>query len=302
VVGDQFLLDASCKEKLTQIQWQMADFCGVEVITHCMMSNHFHVLIRVPATNEPDDTELLRRMEVIYGGNGAEVKLAREGIQKQGHIDEKLRRQMVRRMGEVSVFMKEFKQRFSRWYNGRNGRRGTLWAQRYDSVLVEDSVERVETTAAYIDLNPVRAGMVEDPKDYRFCGYGMAMGGDERSRKGLKSILKNREWDEVSAQYRMYLFTKGGVSGNSGKVALEREKILEVIKAGGKVSVAVVLRLRLRHMTAGLVLGSREFVNEVFLKHRDKFGGNRKDGARRLRGVPLEGMMAMRDLQVDVMH
>jgi putative transposase len=31
--------------------------------------------------------------------------------------------------------------------------------------------------AAYIDLNAVRAGLVVDPKDYRFCGYGEAMGG-----------------------------------------------------------------------------------------------------------------------------
>ena len=41
-------------------------------------------------------------------------------------------------------------------------------------------------------------------------------------------------------------------------------------------------------MTDGLVLGSKEFVNEVFIQHREKFGAQRKDGARKIRGVPLE--------------
>ncbi len=56
--------------------------------------------------------------------------------------------------------MKELKQRFSRWYNRQTGRFGTLWAERFKSVLVEDHPANVETLAAYIDLNPVRAGLV----------------------------------------------------------------------------------------------------------------------------------------------
>jgi len=43
-------------------------------------------------------------------------------------------------------------------------------------VLVEDTAEAVSTVAMYIDLNPVRAGLVEDAKDYRFCGYAEAEG------------------------------------------------------------------------------------------------------------------------------
>jgi len=49
-----------------------------------------------------------------------------------------------------------------------------LWTERFKSVLVEDSIEAVGMLARYIDLNPVRAGLVEDPKDYRFCGCAVA--------------------------------------------------------------------------------------------------------------------------------
>ena len=48
--------------------------------------------------------------------------------------------------------------------------------------------------AAYIDLNPVRAGMVEDPADYRWSGYAEAMAGKARSRRGLGRIIGQMAW------------------------------------------------------------------------------------------------------------
>jgi hypothetical protein len=47
-----------------------------------------------------------------------------------------------------------------------------------------------------------------------------------------------------------------------------------------------------------LVLGSKAFVNEVFVQHREKFGPRRQDGARRIRGVPLPDFRVLRDLRV----
>ncbi|MBL9175812.1 MAG: hypothetical protein JNL10_19875, partial [Verrucomicrobiales bacterium] len=89
-----------------------------------------------------------------------------------------------------------------------------------------------------------------------------------------------------------------GSSGRSDKVALDRETILAELKRGGELSLGQVLRLRVRHFTDGVVLGSREFVNEVFVQHREKFGPRRQDGARRIRGVPLPDFRVLRDLRV----
>jgi REP element-mobilizing transposase RayT len=299
VVGGQRLLDDLCKEKLVEILRKLSSFCGVEVITYCMMSNHFHILIRVPEKQDVSDAQLLERMEWLYGRKGVMVLLAREGIEKRGRIDADIRESMIERMGDVSAFMKEFKQRFSRWYNRQNGRFGTLWAERFKSVLVEDACRAVETVAAYIDLNPVRAGLVQDPKDYRFCGYAAALGGDKQARSGLMSFQEFEEWKEAAAQYRMRLFVGAGASGRSDKAVVDREKIKEVLAQGGQLSLGQVLRLRLRHMTDGVVLGSKGFVNEVFAMHREKFGRKRRDGARPIRGVPLDGLSVLRDLRVD---
>ena len=44
-VGGAFLFEDREKEMLRKMIWQVADFCGVEVLTYCIMSNHFHVLM-----------------------------------------------------------------------------------------------------------------------------------------------------------------------------------------------------------------------------------------------------------------
>jgi len=60
VNGERLFQDRE-KEVLRKMLWQVADFCGVDVLTYCVMSNHFHVLVRVPEQVEVSDTELLRR-------------------------------------------------------------------------------------------------------------------------------------------------------------------------------------------------------------------------------------------------
>ena len=73
-------------------------------------------------------------------------------------------------MFDLSEFVKDVKQRFSQSYNRRHGRKGALWEERFKSVLLEGNVGTLSTVSAYIDLNPMRAGIVDDPKDYRFSG------------------------------------------------------------------------------------------------------------------------------------
>ena len=78
--------------------------------------------------------------------------------------------------------------RFTKWHNFRERRDGCLWSQKFRSVLVEGGLA-ARTVAAYIDLNPVRASMVDDPKDYRWSGYGDAVAGVPRAREGLRLLV-----------------------------------------------------------------------------------------------------------------
>ena len=279
--------------------WRQAAFCGVEVITYCVMSNHFHILVRAPERPALTDAQLIEHLEGLYGPKGVPTLLARQAVAERGQIDADIRQRLIERMGDVSVFMKELKQRFSLWYNRHHVRFGTLWAERFKSVVVEDQPTSLEAVAAYIDLNPVRAGLVEDPKDYRFCGYAAAVAGNALARRGLMSLRKDpASWAGCAAAYRMRLFVGGGSAHQSGKVILYKEKIKAVIEQGGELSLGQILRLRVRHMSDGVVLGSQAFVNEVFTLHREKFGPKRKVGARPVRALASIGLMALRNLRV----
>ena len=117
--------------------------------------------------------------------------------------------------------------------------------------------------AAYIDLNPVRAGLVDDPKDYRFCGYAEAVAGGAPALNGLQKIWAAYSGPVDSAEalreHRMLLFGQGAESGVGA--AISREAALRVLEQeGGVLPRSVALRCRIRYFTDGAILGSAEFV------------------------------------------
>lgn len=68
-----------------------------------------------------------------------------------------------------------------------------------------------------------------------------------------------------------------------------------------QLTTAQALRCRVRYLTDGAVLGSENFVNAVFDRHRPKFGKPRESGARAMREADWGGLCVLRDLQGDVM-
>jgi putative transposase len=300
VVGGEFLLDDLSKEQLRKMIWKQSVFSGVEIITYCLMDNHAHFLIRIPPLRDLTDDEIIQRIEALYGKRSHYATLITECRQKKTPLDPYLRKRLIARMGDVSVFMKELKQRFSLWYNHQFNRFGTLWAERFKSVLIEDQPSLLRLVSAYIDLNPVRAGIVNDPKDYRFCGYSEALAGNQSARQGIASIHDDISWKTVAAAYRQMMFVKAGSTTHSSKTTLDRDAILSVVNNGGTLPPSTLLRLRVRYMTEGGVLGSATFVNEMFHEFRHHFGNKRESGARRIRYSDLEHLYSFRDLQNNV--
>ena len=190
---------------------------------------------------------------------------------KAGDEDgELIRAKLLVRMGDISEFMKGVKQRFSVWYNRHNKRYGTLWSERFKSVLVQGQGNPLQTMAAYIDLNPVRAGIVDDPKDYRFCGYAEAVAGNRLAAKGLLGVWGYRIggclsdsdlMQQALTAHRMLIFGKGASPWTHKGRVIDREKALQVLESErGELSMAAVLRCRVRYFTDGAIFGSAEFV------------------------------------------
>jgi REP element-mobilizing transposase RayT len=362
VVGRDFVLEVDEREHFRMLMRMCEKFSGCRVLSYCLMSNHFHLLLEVPPMPEGglSDQEFLQRLGAFYSeAQVADVVREMEeaaSVRTRGEFElppldemgrpltpaqemavakqqaarrlEEIRSRYTRRMHDLSEFMKSLLERFTKWFNRKHSRSGTLWQDRFKSVIVESGVA-ARTMAAYIDLNPVRAGMVADPAEYRWSSYGEAVGGGtkgngKKAREGLVRAyfcdqgvgFEAEKWREVARLYRRLMGLALG--GNPGPAAasqtasglgqttqntaemLENQDNETVLKDLG---MSKMLRYRIRYFTDGAVIGSKEFVNEAFASARERFGPKRKNGARAMRGSGrgAKGQLwSLRDLRVKV--
>jgi hypothetical protein len=331
VVDRQFVLGPPEKEQLVTLMRRYEAFCGVKVVTYAMMSNHFHILLEVPKRPEPEDLPsdeqliaLVRKAKDSYGSGTLREDLER--LRKEGASAalEALRERFFSRMWDVSWFMRLLKQRFTQWFNKGRQRCGTLWEDRFKSVLIEGAGNALSTMAIYIDLNAVRAGVVEDPGEYRWCGYAQGMAGVRAAREGLAIVVAAMRGggggsgggsgsgsggrsgalapQRVMAEYRLQLFGRGESrgwteEGRPMRLGVSEQRIEEVLAKKGRLEKWEAVRCRVRYFSDGLILGSREFVERYFKRHRRRFGPKRQSGARAMRYLELRELFTMRDLQ-----
>ncbi|MDP3849722.1 MAG: transposase [Luteolibacter sp.] len=344
VVDRRFVFQADEKEKLRTFMRMYESFTGCRILSYCLMCNHLHLLLEV--TPMPvgglSDEALLERLKALY--NEAFVAdVAREltearkqvatGLGEAAVLVGRIHERFTYRMHDLSEFMKGFMQRYTQWHNRTHERCGHLWEDRFKSVIVEDGVA-AKTIAAYIDLNPVRAGMVTAPEDYRWSSYGEAIGGGARgeggkARAGLVRALRCHKgaavdvalWKgDVALEYRRVLLagvgekteqmvSRSGAAEKTGKrksmnadeIPTKQHVLREAgEKKMGEIPFGRMLRCRVRYFSDGVVIGSRQFVDQMFESARDRFGPRRRNGARAMRGdaSAAAGMLwSLRDLR-----
>ena len=335
VVDRRFALGPVEKEKFRALMRVYERFSGCRVTSYCLMDNHFHLLLEVPRMKDGglSDTELLKRLSAIYheaivAGVAQELAEARLQI-ADGVADEsvvtRVHARFTYRMHDLGEFMKGLLQRYTQWHNRTHARTGRLWEDRFKSVIVEDGVA-ARTMAAYIDLNPVRAGIVKEPADYRWSSYGEAIGGGGKgngmtARAGLVRAWGAHQgmaadaglWSRnVATLYRKMLMgnavekttessdADGLVTRKTVRKGISNSEAEGALKQGEDLPFSKMLRCRIRYFTDGAVIGSRGFVDEAFAQSRDRFGPKRGSGARKMRGeaeVASTVLWSLRDLK-----
>ena len=174
--------------------------------------------------------------------------------------------------------MKEIKQGFSRYFNKKYGRRGTLWGERFKSLIVEDGLTLVNLLA-YVDLNAVRAGIVKRPEEYRWCSLGYHIQSGNKD-KLLSVDFGMKEWNEfdekeIVRKYREFVYETGAIDTGKGAVIAE-EMVAEERKKGFRLKRVELFRYRCRYFTDAGVLGSKRFVREVFEGIKGLLGSKRE--------------------------
>jgi putative transposase len=293
-------------EKFIAIMRVLEAFCGVRVLDYVIMANHFHLVCEVPEPRDLSQSEVLERIEALYGPQRVRALQKQLDLLSEQPGGAELCRRLLepfrKRMNDISIFIKELKGRFAQWYNRRYGRSGVLWSERFKSVLLEGG-EAVASIAAYIDLNPVRAGLCEDPKEYRYCGYAEALAkGTAEAMEGIRIILGLPETtspEQLAAEYRKHLFLLGAIGSKNNPPAFDRAKAETVVEQEkGELSLQERLRCKIRYFSDGVILGSQEFVQSHCQRLEQRIGYKRKSGPTALKIFGPATLWVFRNLRV----
>lgn len=149
--------------------------------------------------------------------------------------------------GEIARSMQLIAGRTGWEYNKRKGRKGAFWEDRYHAVAI-DSEDYLARCMTYIDLNMVRAGVVDQPGQWDVCGYREIQDPPKRFRViDVAALLELLDMDEITQLQREC----AEWAADSGAPALQREgRWSDSVAVGGQEFVEKVrkqLRMKGRH-------------------------------------------------------
>jgi hypothetical protein len=195
--------------------------------------------------------------------------------------------------------MREIKVGFARFYNRRHNRRGYFWGDRFKSVIVENG-ETLINCLAYIDLNPLRAGLVERPEDYRWnsLGYHVQTNNQDKFLStdfGLKEFNVKSKKERIR-RYRRYVYEAGSINQPAkGKVKVIKGKVIEKARNKEfKLSRTDRFRYRTRYFTDSGIIGSKEFVSINYQRFKNLFSSKHEKKPKPIKG--LDGMYSLKRL------
>ena len=282
LAGGRFLLTDPEKSCLLGYIRRAAMFSGVTLFTFGIMDNHFHLLIHVEAPRHVPDEELRTKVACLYGADKADKVFSKWKVWEDAGRScdvEKDRARYRARMFDLSQFVKTFKESFTKDYNKRNEFVNSPWGSRFESVLVEGAAAALLRVAAYIDLSPVRAGVVKNPAAAPWTGFGATMHNDLDARDGLVSLFIHAygvgkvKWDEAIGAYESVLdgkieadfaiYAEKRPERKTGNPHFDVGKVKAAIAEGRRLSDFELLRCRVKFFTAGGVLGSSNFIQRL---------------------------------------
>jgi len=271
---DGYVIGDVEKDFLLHLIRQLSYVYFAEVLGFCLMGNHFHLLVRMHPGSKYSDEEIKRRFKLYYGDD------------EKRDLEEKGIPGLRRKWASLSEFIKEIKQGFSRYYNRRHHRKGFFWSERFKSVIV-DNGDTLINCLAYIDLNPIRAGIAKRPEAYRWCSLGYHAQTQNRDRF-LSTDFGLREFAHTNARarlafYRRFVYEKGGLIPE----VEDRSKGLELSNVDR-------FRFRTRYFTDSGIIGTREFVSRVYQGFKGHFSSKHEKRPRLIQG--LDGVYSLKRL------
>ncbi len=279
---DGFPIKDSEKDQFVVLLKHFSSIYFTEVLGFVVLGNHFHCVIKMLPEDQFSDEQIRERYVLCFGEDAYFNK------NKISHFRKK--------WASLSEFMKELKQKFSLYYNKKHKRKGTFWGERFKSLIVEKG-ETLINLLAYIELNPVRAGIAKRPEDYRWnsLGYHVQTGNKDNFLSldfGLKEFGQMKA-EERFRFYRKFVYETGAV--DSGKGAVIDPDILEdEQKQDFNMTRAKRFKYRTRYFTDSGIIGTKEFVRTHYIKFKDYLQSKNDKQPQSIKG--LSGIYSLKRL------
>jgi REP element-mobilizing transposase RayT len=152
---------------------QLSAVFAVDVAAYAVMSNHYHLVVRVDAerVRSWSQEEVLSRWTQLFEG----PLLVRQVLAGKGdELDEASLLRVAeyaetyrQRLADLSWFMRVLNETIARKANAEDEVKGRFWEGRFKSQALLDE-QAVLSAMAYVDLNPIRAQMAETPEESEF--------------------------------------------------------------------------------------------------------------------------------------
>lgn len=273
------------KDELVKIIKKLSKLFFVEVFGYAIMSNHFHILAQTVPEHYYSDEDIIKRLKIHYG---KDFEVAKEQLDIYRN-----------KFSSLANYMKEIKQAFSWYYNKRHGRRGTLWGERFKSVIVENG-ETLINCLAYIDLNPVRAGLVKRPEDYRWNSIGYHIQTNNKDNFlsmdfGLKEFSIKSKKERVQ-RYLRYVYEAGELEHPEKCQAsvIKNDAIKKASRKNFEITRTDRFRCRTRYFSDSGIIGSKKFVFNTYQQFKNLFHSRHEKKPKRVKG--LSGIYSLKRL------
>ncbi|MCP4566982.1 MAG: hypothetical protein GY841_05315 [FCB group bacterium] len=235
------------------LKFYASAFCCT-IVEFDVMGNHYHFITQMDKQRKLSPAELRRRAEILYSES-----YINSHFLKQEDWDK-----FELRLFDLSKLLHVLDGEFAKWFNKTHDRRGAFWASRFQSNILA-TLKDVQNCMMYVNLNPVRAKIVQRPEDYEGSGIYLRDKGRADWLMDLGEIFgKTKSERMLLKEYRYRLYYRGDVQDMRGPIKIPK-RIREMEIAAGYPTPGVYLD-QFAYFVRGLILGPANFILQMIKK------------------------------------
>jgi len=203
---------------------------AIDIAAYAIMSNHYHVILHINTDRAKtwSDYEIVERWHRLFNG----TVLSQKYLKDEGQLSkaEMMMFQLTidewrSRLQDISWFMRILNEGIAREANAEDGCTGRFWEGRFKSQALLDEAALM-ACMAYVDLNPVRAGMAKTPEKSNYTSV----------KKRCDKASKSKKPNQMNQQEKLlYPFVGYPKQGQPEGIQMRLSDYLELVDSTGRI-------------------------------------------------------------------